>query len=87
MLDYASVRGNRRELLALTGLTAREFRLLLLGSFARAYECRHPAGETEAQGRPAAAPGAGAASRRRWAGRRTSCCSSSPTSRRTRCRW
>jgi hypothetical protein len=34
-------------LLALTGLTAREFRLLL-GSFARVYERRHPAGETEA---------------------------------------
>ena len=47
MLDYASVRGDRRELLALTGLTAREFRQLL-GSFGRVYERRHPAGETEA---------------------------------------
>ena len=46
MLTYASVRGNRRELLALTGLTAREFRRLL-DSFARVYERRHPAGETE----------------------------------------
>jgi hypothetical protein len=47
MLSYASVRGNRRELLALSGLTAREFRLLL-GSFSRAYERRHPAGRTGA---------------------------------------
>jgi hypothetical protein len=47
MLSYACVRGNRRELLALTGLTAREFRLLL-GTFSRAYERRHPAGRTGA---------------------------------------
>lgn len=58
MLDYASVRGNRRELLALTGLTAREFRQLL-GSFARLYERRHPAGETEAGARRHRAGGGG----------------------------
>ena len=58
MLSYASVRGNRRELLALTGLTAREFRQLL-GSFARVYGRRHPAGETEAGARRRRAEGGG----------------------------
>jgi hypothetical protein len=47
MLSYADIRDNRRELLALTGLTAREFRQLL-ESFSRAYESRHPAGRTGA---------------------------------------
>src|SRR6187549_32364 len=50
MLTFVSVQGNRRELLALTGLTAREFGRLL-ASFARAYERQFPAGRTVA-GRP-----------------------------------
>src|SRR5579871_1566925 len=47
MLSYTSVRSKRRDFLALTGLTLGEFRLLL-GRFTRAYDRRHPAGQTEA---------------------------------------
>jgi hypothetical protein len=39
-LSYTSLRGDRREFLALTGLTVAEFKLLL-GGFTRSYERRH----------------------------------------------
>jgi hypothetical protein len=50
MLTYAELHGNRRKFLALTGLTLREFRLLL-AAFARSYERLYPSDRTAA-GRP-----------------------------------
>lgn len=50
MVAYANIRNNGREFLALTGLTLREFQLLL-GGFTRAYERLYPAGRT-VEGRP-----------------------------------
>jgi Helix-turn-helix of DDE superfamily endonuclease len=50
MLTYSEVRGDRRRLLALTGLTPPEFELLG-AAFARAYERRYPPDRTAA-GRP-----------------------------------
>lgn len=45
MLTYNDIRADRREFLALAGLTDREFRLLL-DDFARAYERAYPADRT-----------------------------------------
>lgn len=50
MLEYPRLKKNRRKLLALTGLTATEFRGLL-PTFARAYDERYPADRTMA-GKP-----------------------------------
>jgi len=50
MLTYTELQGDRRRLLALTGLTPSEFGLLL-DSFARSYERRYPPDRTSA-GRP-----------------------------------
>src|SRR5438477_8215289 len=50
MMTYAEVRGDRRKLLALTGLTPPEFEHLLVG-FARSYARRYPSDQTAA-GRP-----------------------------------
>lgn len=50
MLTHTEIRGDRRRLVALTGLTPAEF-ALLLKAFARAYERRHPTDRTAA-GRP-----------------------------------
>lgn len=50
MLTYTELRGDRRRLLALTGLTLPEFESLLV-PFARSYERRYPADRT-ATGRP-----------------------------------
>jgi Helix-turn-helix of DDE superfamily endonuclease/DDE superfamily endonuclease len=50
MMTYAELRGDRRRLLALTGLTPPEFEHVLT-SFARAYGRRYPADRT-ADGRP-----------------------------------
>jgi hypothetical protein len=50
MVTYAEVRGDRKKLLALTGLTLPEFELLL-PAFTRAYERLYPPGRTMA-GRP-----------------------------------
>jgi hypothetical protein len=50
MLTYSELQGDRRRLLALTGLTLPEFKRLLT-AFARADERRHPADRTAA-GRP-----------------------------------
>src|SRR5438067_870645 len=47
MLTYARLRNERREFLALTGLTVPEFELLLTG-FGRAYERRYPSDRTMA---------------------------------------
>jgi Helix-turn-helix of DDE superfamily endonuclease/DDE superfamily endonuclease len=58
MLAYARVRRNRREFLALTGLTVAEFRLLSDG-FARAYTRRHPPARTAAGGPRRRRAGAG----------------------------
>ena len=49
-MTYEEVRGDRRKFLALTGLTPSAFELLL-GSFARSSESRHPTDRTSA-GRP-----------------------------------
>ncbi len=45
MLTYAATKGNRRKFLALTGLTPKEFRLVL-PAFARAYRRRYPSTQT-----------------------------------------
>jgi len=50
MLEYTRLKKNRRKLLALTGLTAKEFSALL-PAFARAYDERYPAERTMA-GKP-----------------------------------
>jgi len=50
MMNYSELRSDRRRLLALTGLTLREFESLL-GSFTRSYERRYPADRT-ATGQP-----------------------------------
>ena len=50
MLTYSELQGDRRRLLALTGLTLPKFQRLLT-AFARAYERHHPADRTAA-GRP-----------------------------------
>src|SRR5215208_3390293 len=50
MLTYTELQGDRRRLLALTGLTPSAFELLL-GSFARSYERLYPPDRTSA-GRP-----------------------------------
>jgi hypothetical protein len=50
MLEYPRLKKKRRKLLALTGLTPKEFRVLL-PAFARAYEERYPAERTRA-GKP-----------------------------------
>lgn len=45
MLTYAQIKSNRRKFLALTGLTPKEFKLLL-PAFERAYVRRYPASKT-----------------------------------------
>jgi DDE superfamily endonuclease len=45
MLSYAQIKSNRRKFLALTGLTPREFQLIL-PAFERAYTRRYPATKT-----------------------------------------
>ncbi len=45
MLMYAQIKSNRRKFLALTGLTPKEFQLLL-PAFVRAYVRRYPASKT-----------------------------------------
>ena len=45
MLEYAQIRSNRRRCMALTGLTPKEFQLVL-PAFARAYARRYPATKT-----------------------------------------
>jgi DDE superfamily endonuclease/Helix-turn-helix of DDE superfamily endonuclease len=50
MISFSALQGDRRELLALTGLTLREFRLLLT-TFTAAYDQRYPKDRTLA-GRP-----------------------------------
>ena len=50
MLSYTALRGDGRKLLALTGLTVREFRQLL-AAFSSAYQQRYPANRTT-EGRP-----------------------------------
>jgi hypothetical protein len=45
MLTYAKIRANRRKFLALTGITPKEFRLLL-PAFAKAYARRYPVTQT-----------------------------------------
>jgi hypothetical protein len=45
MLSYKKLKDNRRQFLALTGLTVREFKELL-GAFGEAYETRYPETET-----------------------------------------
>jgi len=50
MMTYTELRGDGRKFLALTGLTPREFELLL-GGFARSWQRRYPATRTAA-GRP-----------------------------------
>jgi hypothetical protein len=47
MLEYTRSKKNRRKLLALTGVTSKEFRALL-PAFARAYDPQHPADKTRA---------------------------------------
>lgn len=47
MLTYAQIKSNRRKFLALTGLTPKEFKLLL-PAFERAYARRYPATKTQA---------------------------------------
>jgi len=47
MLTYAKLKRNRRKFLALTGLTPKEFKLLL-PAFDRAYVCRFPSTHTRA---------------------------------------
>jgi hypothetical protein len=50
MLEYKRLKKNRRKFLALTGLTPKEFRVLL-PAFARVYDEQHPAEKTRA-GKP-----------------------------------
>jgi hypothetical protein len=50
MVTYETLRDNRRQFLALTGLTLAEFQLLL-GAFARTYQHRHPTDRT-VEGQP-----------------------------------
>src|SRR5437763_15755445 len=58
MLTYTALQGDRRKLLALTGLTVREFQQLLT-AFHPAYQEAHPADHT-AEGHPRQrAPGGG----------------------------
>ena len=50
MLTYAQIKSNRRKFLALTGLTPKEFKLVL-PAFERAYEAAYPATKTLAGAR------------------------------------
>jgi len=45
MLDYTTLRQDRRKFLALTGLTVKEFKSLL-PAFRDAYRCRYESGQT-----------------------------------------
>src|SRR2546429_8379977 len=49
MMTYAKLQNDRRQFLALTGLTRAEFRLLLK-AFTRSYEGRYPSDQTLAGG-------------------------------------
>ena len=78
MMTYATLQSDRREFLALTGLTLQEFQLLL-NAFTPAYERRYPKDRTLADRPVNGAPVE--AARESWIVRSRSCYSSWSISR------